>query len=96
MPRQTARRVEEHAMETLLTKSEALGIFKVRKSKFAEDIQPRLETIYVGPRSPRFTRSSAERLMEALKAESAAVAAAKPPVPVNPKRKAPRRAAEDA
>ena len=82
-------------MESLLTKLEAQNLFKVRKTKFSEDIQPRLDTVYVGPRSPRFTRSSAERLMEAFIAESAAVAAAAPPVPVN-KRKAQRRVAEDA
>jgi hypothetical protein len=74
-------------MESFLTKLEARSHFRVGKTKFSEDIQPRLDTVYVGPRSPRFTRSSVERVTQEIINQSATVAAAAPPVPVA-KRKA--------
>jgi hypothetical protein len=86
--------LKEHTMESFFTKREARNHFKVGATKFAEDILPRLDRVYVGPRSLRLTGSSIARVTEEIIAQSAAVAAAAPPVPVN-KRKA-RSVAEDA
>jgi hypothetical protein len=74
-------------VERLLRKPEARRCFSVGKTTFEERIVPRLDKVYVGPRTVTFTQTSVERLMEELKAESAAIAAAAPPVPVA-KRKA--------
>lgn len=74
-------------MERLLRKPEARRCFAVGKTTFEERIVPRLDKVFVGPRTVTFTQTSVERLIEELKAESAAVAAAAPPVPVA-KRKA--------
>jgi hypothetical protein len=95
-PRYTARRVEEHAVETFWRKPETRRHFKVGATKFAEDIAPRLDKVYIGPRTIAFTGTSVARVTQEIIDESTAVAAAKPPIPTNAKRKAQRRLAEDA
>ncbi|HEY4982611.1 MAG TPA: hypothetical protein VII24_11920 [Pseudolabrys sp.] len=80
-------------MESFWTKREARGHFKVGATKFAEDILPRLDKVYMGPRSLRLTGSSIARVTEEIIAESAAVAATTPPIP-QAKRKVQRRLAD--
>ena len=58
-------------MERLLRKPEARRCFAVGKTTFEERIVPRLDKVYVGPRTVTFTQTSVERLLEELKAESA-------------------------
>jgi hypothetical protein len=82
-------------METFWRKPETRGHFKVGKSKFEEDIAPRLDKIYIGPRTIAYTGSSVARVTQEIIDESAAIAAAKPPIP-DAKRKTQRRVDEDA
>jgi hypothetical protein len=87
--------LKEYAVETFWTRPEARRHFKVGKTKFGEDIEPRLDKVYIGPRTLRLTGSSIARVTEEMIAGSAAVAAAAPPIPTT-KRKVQRRLAENA
>jgi predicted DNA-binding transcriptional regulator AlpA len=57
--------------ERILRKPEVRSRVPVGKTKFEEDIAPRLDKVYLGPRCVGFTESSVERLIKELIAESA-------------------------
>ena len=65
--------------ERILRKPEVRNRLPVGKTKFEEDIAPRLEKVHLGPRCVGFTESSVERLIKDLIAESAARDSATPP-----------------
>jgi hypothetical protein len=57
--------------EVIVRKPEARRQIPVGKTKFEEDIVPRLDKVYLGPRCVGFTQSSINRLIAQLIAESA-------------------------
>lgn len=65
--------------ERIVRKPEARQRIPVGKTKFEEDIVPRLDKVFLGPRCVGFTESSIDRLIRQLILESATAA---PIVPV--------------
>jgi hypothetical protein len=61
--------------ESILRKPEVRRRIPVGHTKFEEDIAPRLDKVFLGPRCVGFTESSVERLIKELITESAAHAA---------------------
>ncbi len=59
--------------ENLVRKREALKRFPVGRTKFEEDIAPRLTKVRLGPRCVAFTESSIDRVVDEFIAESAAI-----------------------
>jgi hypothetical protein len=55
----------------ILRKPEARQRIPVGKTKFDEDIAPRLDKVHLGPRCVGFTEDSVDRLVDELIAESA-------------------------
>ncbi len=57
--------------ERILRKPEVRRLVPVGKTKFEEDIAPRLEKVQLGPRCVGYTESSVQRLIHDLIAETA-------------------------
>jgi hypothetical protein len=62
----------------LLRKSEARRRIPVGKTKFEQDIVPRLDKVRLGPRCVGFTEDSVDRVIDELIAESANIPAIVP------------------
>jgi hypothetical protein len=77
--------IRASAHPLILRKPEVRGRIPVGKTKFEEDIAPRLEKIQLGPRCVGFTESSVDRLIKELVTESATAPQFVPPP--NKKRK---------
>jgi predicted DNA-binding transcriptional regulator AlpA len=71
--------------ERILREHEARYRVGLGKTKFHEDVAPRLVRVQIGPRAVGYTESSVERLIQELIAESAALARYSPPPNRQPK-----------
>ncbi len=72
--------------EIILKKPEVRRQIPVGKTKFEEDIAPRLEKVYLGPHSVGFTQSSVDRVKAELIAASANAPKIVPPPNRRPRR----------
>jgi predicted DNA-binding transcriptional regulator AlpA len=59
--------------QRILRKPEVRNRIPVGKTKFEQDIVPRLDKVHLGPRCVGFTESSVQRVISELIAESASI-----------------------